>query len=118
MTYGELGNFTYNELACLTYEEMSMPMKDLLHKLVDENRPIPINFYNKLCDLCDEINNGAIEVPIQSTKKDSIIKKPVNSGRSFIETFIKIATIWQCAEFVSDKFQDLYSFFSDYLNKF
>lgn len=116
MTYGELTNFTYGELECLTYEELSMPMKDLLHKLVDENRTIPVSFYNKLCDLCDEINDGTIEVPVQNANITSQIKKPINLGKSFIKVFIEIATLWQCIDFVSKKFQDLFELFSDYLN--
>ena len=116
MTYGELTNFTYGELECLTYEELSMPMKDLLHKLVDENRPIPVSFYNKLCDLCDELNDVTIEVPSQHAYITSHNKTPINLGKSFIKVFIEIATLWQCIDYDSKKFQDFIELFSNYLN--
>lgn len=109
MTYSETKYFTYAELECLTYEELSMPLKELLHKLVDENRPVPVKFYDKLCELCDEVNN------INAIK--SKIEKPKNLGKVVISTFVYIVSTIQGIEYVREKFEMLFEWFSDFIQQ-
>lgn len=124
MTHEELSHFTYNEINCLTYSELQMPLKDLLKKLVDENRPVPISFYNKLCELCDEVNSGKIELDtqriseLQASEANStiIVKKPKNLGQDFIKAFKTVVLVVKGIEYLQDKFAELIDWFMDMLD--
>ena len=101
MTHKELSYFTYGEIKCLTHAELHMPLKDLLKKLINENRPVPISFYNKLCELCDDVNNGKVELDTQkiselqssATDTEVTVSKPKNLGQDFIKAFKTIVDI-------------------------
>lgn len=53
MTYKDLSNFTYGELKNFTYEELELGIPDLLAKVKEDDKPIPISVYEKLNELCE-----------------------------------------------------------------
>ena len=81
MKYNKLSNITYGELKNFTYEELSMDVIDLLKKLKDQNRAIPIQLYDKLSNLCVELETN-VELSVQEKRilnnKDNNIFSSIN----------------------------------------
>ena len=117
MTYKELSYFTHDELSNLTYGEMSMPLNELLDKLVDENRPVPIMFYQKLCDHCDGINIGKVKLkePVIYSETNIIINKPKNKAIDFFEKIALIYTLIEGIEYLQEKFSEIWDWISSRL---
>lgn len=107
MTYEELSIFTYKELESLTYAELKLPLRELLQKFRDENKPVPVKLYDKLCALCDETN--------RIVPKESRLSKPQNLAPQVVEVFLTVVSLVQAARFVSDEVRDLIAYLSNYL---
>lgn len=107
MTYEELSIFTYKELESLTYAELKLPLRELLQKFRDENKPVPVKLYDKLCALCDETN--------RIVPKESRLSKPQNLAPQVVEVFLTVVSLVQAARFVSDEVRDLIAYLSKYL---
>ena len=76
MNYRDLSNFTYGELKNFTYEEMELGIPDLLAKVKEDNRPIPVSVYEKLNELCEILKSEPqIDKKIVSDISNGISKK-------------------------------------------
>ena len=57
MTLNELKNFKLSELSGFTYAELGLNVDELLEKVKNDNRSIPISVYEKLQNLCQDMKS-------------------------------------------------------------
>ncbi len=72
MRWTDLKDFTAEELSNFTWDDLSMDISDLLDMLKDENRPVPIDTYEKLVALAER---SSITVDLKTPESSFDIRK-------------------------------------------
>lgn len=78
MKHNELSNFTHAELANFTHEELALFPSDILRKIREDDRPLPLSVVEKIQSICQAL-------PSEVTKQCRL-----KNAKEAIETVITI----------------------------
>lgn len=70
MKWSEAKQFTWGELSNLTWGELELEAKDLIEKLQNDNREMPVSAIMKLQELCAPLPEDAPKVKEGATKAE------------------------------------------------
>jgi hypothetical protein len=71
VNYNDLHEFTWNELSSLSWDELSLKADELIEKLRNDNRELPVSAIEKLQELCDRLPENAPEIKKGMTLSDA-----------------------------------------------
>ena len=106
MTYKDLENFTYNDLSNFTYGDLELDANELLEKVKNDNRPIPISVYEKLQNLCQDMKSEKeLDQDVVSDISNQITKKSTFSQA--VENISLIVKLLSASADLFEKFKPI-----------